>query len=114
MKISDGAPRERTEWGSWPGKCLFHKTDIGDQVKEFICDLQGPILPSEEGTISRLEDILCCCGNRPNQKTVVARYFGYTAGNYICTLADCARTPDNVVSFKSVRIGAFVMNSESP
>ena len=82
VKISDGTPRERTEWGSWPGKCLFHKTDIVDQVKQFIRDVQGPILPSEESAVSRLEDILCCCGNRPNQKTVVARQFGYTAGNY--------------------------------
>ena len=80
VKISDGAPMDRTEWGSWPGKCLFHKNDIADQVKQFIRDIQGPILPSEESVISRLEDILCCCGNKPNQNTVVARFFGYTAG----------------------------------
>ena len=80
VKISDAVPSGRTEWGAWPGKCLFHRGKVEGKMKEFIQEIQGCILPTEEKLLSRLEDVLCCCGNRPNQKTVVGRSYGYTAG----------------------------------
>ena len=79
MEISERAPRERSEWGSWPG-CLIHKNDIGDEVKQFILHTQESIFPREESFTSKLEEIICCCGHRPNQRMTIARFFGHTAG----------------------------------